>query len=152
MLPVRSIIKLVKKRKTVSKPQSLQADFWKLLYYKLQQSIIFLWTYIKVSQVFRTLQSLHGIKLEKYTFVKLGKKQVIVELVGLQNFFNPFRTKANWQWCSRDRNLRDRDRDLAQIWRRDRHRNFVINAETETWKFQTETWKFETETRDLTFL
>jgi len=45
------------------------------------------------------------------------------------------------QWCSRDRNLRDRD--LAQISRRDR--DFVIKA-------QTETWKFETETRDLTFL
>jgi len=40
---------------------------------------------------------------------------------------------------ARDRNLRD----LAQISRRDR--DFVINAETET-------WKFETETRDLTFL
>jgi len=41
----------------------------------------------------------------------------------------------------RDRNLRD----LAQISRRDR--DFVISAETETWKFET-----ETETRDLTFL
>jgi len=38
------------------------------------------------------------------------------------------------QWCSRDRNLRDRD--LAQISRRDR--DFVKKAETET--------------RDLTFL
>jgi len=47
------------------------------------------------------------------------------------------------QWRSRDRNLRDRD--LAQISRRDR--DFVIKAETET-----ETWKFETETRDQTFL
>jgi len=47
------------------------------------------------------------------------------------------------QWCSRDRNLRDRD--LAQISRRDRDRDFVIKAETET-------RKFETETRDLTFL
>jgi len=45
------------------------------------------------------------------------------------------------QWCSRDRNLRDRD--LAQISRRDR--DFVKKAETET-------WKFEIETRDLTFL
>ena len=42
-------------------------------------------------------------------------------------------------------NLQYRDRDLAQISRRDR--DFVIKAETET-----ETWKFETETRDLTFL
>jgi len=41
-----------------------------------------------------------------------------------------------YKWCSRDRNLRDRD--LAQISRRDR--DFVIKAETET------------ETRDLTFL
>ena len=47
------------------------------------------------------------------------------------------------QWCSRDRNLRDR----AQISRRDR--DFVIKAETE---IKTKTWKFETETRDLTFL
>ena len=54
---------------------------------------------------------------------------------------------CNFQWCSRDRNLRDRDRDLAQISRRDR--DFVIKAETKT---ETETWKFETETRDLTFL
>jgi len=44
---------------------------------------------------------------------------------------------STYQWCSRDRNLRDRD--LAQISRRDR--DFVIKAETET-----ETWKFETET------
>ena len=43
------------------------------------------------------------------------------------------------QWCSRDRNLRDRD--LAQISRRDQDRDFVIKAETET-----ETWKFEIET------
>ena len=34
------------------------------------------------------------------------------------------------QWCSRDRNLRDRD--LAQISRRDWDRDFVIKAETET--------------------
>ena len=47
------------------------------------------------------------------------------------------------QWCSRDSNLRDRD--LAQISRRDRDRDFVMKAKTET-------WKFETETRDLTFL
>ena len=53
----------------------------------------------------------------------------------------------NKQWCSRDLNLRDRDRDLAQISRRDQDRDFVIKTETET-----ETWKFETETRDLTFL
>ena len=46
-------------------------------------------------------------------------------------------------WCSQDRNLRDRD--LAQISKRDR--GFVIKAETES-----ESWKFETETRDLTFL
>jgi len=38
-----------------------------------------------------------------------------------------------------------RDRDLAQISRRDR--DFVTKAETEN-----ETWKFETETRDLTVL
>jgi len=49
------------------------------------------------------------------------------------------------QWCSQDRNLRDRDRDLAQISRRDRDRDFVKKNETET-------WKLETETRDLTFL
>jgi len=39
--------------------------------------------------------------------------------------------------------LCSRDRDLAQISRRDR--DFAIKAETET-------WKFETETRDLLFL
>jgi len=43
------------------------------------------------------------------------------------------------QWCIRDPNLRDRD--LAQISRRDR--DLAIKAET---------WKFETETRDLTYL
>jgi len=50
-----------------------------------------------------------------------------------------------YQWCSRDRNLRDRD--LAQSLRQDR--DIVIKAETKT-----EAWKFETktETRDLTFL
>jgi len=42
------------------------------------------------------------------------------------------------QWCSRDYNLRDRD--LTQISRRDR--DFVIKAETETWKFETETSHF----------
>jgi len=52
-------------------------------------------------------------------------------------------TKSSLQWFSRDRNLRDRD--LAQISRRDRDRDFVTKAETET-------WKFETEARDLTFL
>jgi len=52
---------------------------------------------------------------------------------------------STYQWCIQDRNLRDRDRDLAQNSRRDRDRDFVIKAETET-------WKFETETRDLTFL
>ena len=54
-----------------------------------------------------------------------------------------------YQWCSWDRNLRDWDRDMAQISRRDRDRDFVIKAETET-----EIWKFEaeTETRDLKFL
>jgi len=54
--------------------------------------------------------------------------------------------KAIWpgiQWCSRDRNLRDRD--LSQISRWDRDWDFVIKAETET-------WKSETETRDLTFI
>jgi len=42
------------------------------------------------------------------------------------------------QWCSRDRNLRDQD--LAQILSRDR--DFVIQAETETWMFETETSHF----------
>ena len=68
------------------------------------------------------------------------KKKVVVSL---HNFL------CILQWCSRDRNLRDRERDLAQISWRDQDRDFVIKAETET-----ETWKFETETetRDLTFL
>jgi len=38
---------------------------------------------------------------------------------------------GNLQWCSRDRNLRDRDRDLVQISRGDR--DFIKNSETETW-------------------
>jgi len=45
------------------------------------------------------------------------------------------------QWCSRDRNLRDRDRDLVKISRRDR--DFIKNSETET---ETRDLKFETET------
>jgi len=36
-----------------------------------------------------------------------------------------------WQWCSGDRNLLDRERDLVKISRRDR--DFIKNSETETW-------------------
>jgi len=39
------------------------------------------------------------------------------------------------QWCSRDRNLRDRD--LVKISRRDR--DFIQNSETRDLKFETET-------------
>jgi len=69
------------------------------------------------------------------TYVRSGLYQLVIRVKG-------FRVCA-LQWCSRDCNLRDRD--LAQISRRDRDRDFVIKAETET-------SKFETETRDLTFL
>jgi len=50
------------------------------------------------------------------------------------------------QWCNRDRNLWDRDRDLVKISRRDR--DFIKNSETET---ETRDLKFETETETLDF-
>ena len=52
----------------------------------------------------------------------------------------------NNQWCSRDRNLRDGDRDLVKISRRDRDQHFIKNSETETRDMKFET---ETETRDF---
>jgi len=48
------------------------------------------------------------------------------------------------QWCSRDRNLRDRDRDLVKILRRDR--DSTKSSETES---ENRHMKFETETRDF---
>ena len=52
----------------------------------------------------------------------------------------------DYQSCRRDRNLRDRDRDLVKISRRDRDRDFIKNSETKT---ETQVLKFEIETRDF---
>jgi len=76
-------------------------------------------------------------------FLWIGSKNDKVFLLGSGYRSAGGDTVSINQWCSRDRNLWDRDRDLAQISRRDQ--DFVMQAETET-------WKFETETRDLTFL
>ena len=57
-----------------------------------------------------------------------------------QFFYNCGRSFAGNQWCSQDRNIRDRD--VVKISKRDR--DFIKNSETETrdLKFETETSKY----------
>jgi len=82
----------------------------------------------RLYQVFQhTPSNLSGMQLNNSDFYCETVPYNVNLLVG--------QSYANYQWCSRDHNLRDQDRDLAQISRRDRDRDFVLKAETETSHF-----------------
>jgi len=109
------------------KPQCQQQTFhncrsrqWQVMYY--EGSHFTFWIEFSTEKKIFNCTKHYGLHMKEYwkmvnnLMKELGKKQNI--------FFNLIET--NYQWCSRDPNLRDWD--LAQISRRDR--NFVIKAET----------------------